>query len=559
MSSAKWTRRGHQAFAQGALGEARKAYRKALKRDPRAAEPLAALCHLYSLQGQIDEALPHAQVIHAHPYPPHAKRNAGLVFYKLGQHEEALACFLAATPLERNDTLLIPHLNGTAMRLADWPTASRCQQYLTTCFQQGDFRSALEHSFRALGWCGRDDWNRVIAADFWRRHAPANVTTPPPALPAPVAGRALRVGYLSADWRQHATLELMIGLFEQHDPSAVEVVVYCHSDVDDSPPRRRLQQAVPNIVSLHALSDAEAAARIRTDALDILIDCKGYTKGNRTPILGYRPAPIQVNFLAFPGSLGTDVHDYLIGDRYVTPPGCDAAFSEAICRLPDSYFATDNRRPLATTPVTRADEGLPEKGVVFCCFNQPYKLESVRWQTFMAILRDVPGSVLWLLDPGATAADNLRREATHCDVAPQRLVFASRRPSPEHLTRIALADMALDTRIYNGHTTTADALWAGVPVLATGGMHFASRVSESLLRAMALPELVMSDEAELHRRAVALATTPGALARLGDRVRENRRWAPLFDTVRFTRQLEEAYRIMVERAVAGQPPRSFDV
>ncbi|MBZ0329355.1 hypothetical protein KZO25_03395 [Halomonas sp. ANAO-440] len=559
MSSAKWRQRGRQALANGALDEALKAYRKAHKRDPRAEEPLAALCHLHYLRGDSEQALSHARVLYTHGYAPRAKRHAGLILIEQGQLEEALACLLAAQPLQLSDSRLVPHLNSTAMQLADWTTARQCQQYLSACYRRGDFRRPAENPWRSLGWCGRDDWNRQLSADYWARRHRVKGTPPLATSSACRIDRPLRVGYLSGDWRQHPNLMLSIGVFEQHDPSAIEPTIYCYSREDGSELRDRLRRAVPRLVSLAGLSDQEAARRIHADGIDVLVDRKGLTKGSRSGILAYRPAPLQVNWLGYAGSIASGVHDYILADPYVIPRGAEAGFDEAVCRLPDVYMSTDNRRRIAAPPSSRAEQGLPEHAVVFCCFNQPYKLEPVRWKTFMAILRDVPGSVLWLLDTGAAVRARLQIYARHLGVEPERLIFAERCANADHLARIDLADLSLDTRIYTGHTTTVDALWAGVPVLATVGTHFASRVSESLLRAMALPDLVMSDEAAFHRHAVALAITPGALEQLKDRVRENRGSAPLFDTVRFTRHLEYAYRAMVQRAAAGKPPETFDV
>lgn len=559
MSIHSWLQKGRKALASGSLKPALAAYQRAHQIDPRAEEPLAALCHILNVTGQAQKALPFARVLHAHPYPPRAKRHAGMIFLKQNQWEIAHACFLAAQPVERQDAIVVGYLNRSAMRLADWAAAHRCQEFLVQQYQSGEFGLSRDDPFVALGWCPRDDWNRQVAAHYWARRAPGHSQR---LLPQPLlapSGRPLRVGYLAGDWKQHPLLELMIGVFEHHALDTVEIIIYCHSEDDDSALRHRLIRAVSRFVDLNGLDDAQAAARIRNDQPDILVDCSGFTQNSRSQILGYRPAPIQVNWLGFPSSMGTDVHDYLIGDAHVTPPGCEPAFAEAVCRFPETYQPNDNRRPIAVSLMSRTEEGLPGNATVFCCFNQAYKLEPVRWKTFMAILRDVPDSVLWLLDPGDSARSNLCRYAEALGVAPSRLVFANRRPSAEHLARIALADLALDTRIYTGHTTTADALWTGVPVLATPGTHFASRVSESLLRAIDLPELLMADEAAFHQRAVHLATHPTELEHLRRRVAEHRARAPLFDTPRFTRHLESAYRTMAQRAVAGLPPASFDV
>lgn len=522
-------------------------------------DALVDLCQLALRQGQLGDVRPFALGLLSEAESAHALGLAGAVFHQLGDSERAWQAFHAAVDLSPDDVRLQALLASCAATLAHWPSASRAQATLADCFERGDIDAADASPFLTLAWCQDDDCNRRVAAARWQRITANIEPVQPPALRLPVTGRPLRVGYLSADWYQHATLNLTAGLFEQHDPSVVEVVIYCHSPEDGSWLRERLKRAVPHFVDLKGLDDAAAAARIRADQLDVLVDCKGFTSNGRSRILAYRPAPIQVNWLAFPGSMGSNAHDYLIADPVVVPEGSDSAFSEAVCRLPESYFCNDNRRPVAANAPSRDEEGLPERGMVLCCFNQAYKLEPTRWATFMAILRDVPGSVLWLLEPGKVARDHLRCEAQAANIDPERLIFAPKRPGPLHLARLAHADLALDTRIYNGHTTTADALWVGVPVLAVSGQHFASRVSESLLYACGLPELVLPDETSLHARAVALANDPDAMRVLRERVACQRFRAPLFDTQRFTRHLEAAYQQMVMRMAQGQAPEALSI
>ncbi len=546
--------RGHWALARAAGG-------RGLWLMPDHAEGLMGICSDALREQRFQWALPFARsLLDRSDGSAKAMAVAGSVFIGVNDRRRAWEAFEKAVAKDANDLRLHARRVGASMEIAEWRSASQSQAVLRSAYNRGEFSRAQENPFRSLAWYINDLWNRRIAEVSWKQVAGDIHPQSQPVLPSSQEDRPLRVGYLSSNWFDHPTLTLAIGVLEQHDPDAVEGIIYCHSPEDDSELRERLKTAVPNnFVDLRSLNDAEAAERIRDDHLDVLVHCAGFTENNRVRILAYRPAPVQVNWLSFPGSMGSEAYDYIIGDPVVTPQGSESDFSEAVCRLPENYQANDHRRPVAARTPTRKEERLPEQGVVFCCFNQAYKIEPVRWATFMAILRDVPDSVLWLLELNPEARENLRNHAQSAGVNPDRLMFAPRRPGPLHLARLANADIALDSRIYNGHTTTADALWMGVPVLTTRGGHFASRVSGSLLRACHLPELVLADEEALHARAVALAKDPKALKELRERVKNHRFQAPLFDTVRYTRHLESAFREMVRRAANGEPPRTLEV
>ena len=275
-----------------------------------------------------------------------------------------------------------------------------------------------------------------------------------------------------------------------------------------------------------------AAQRIANDAIDILVDLKGHTMDAWLEVVALRPAPIQLHWLGFPGSIGGDFLDYIIADPVVLPPGTDEPYSEKIVRLPHCYQINDDRQPIDPLP-SRAEAGLPDKAFVFCCFNHAHKIEPVMFDLWMDLLRDVPGSVLWLLGGPAPLERNLRAEAARRSIAPERLIFATHCPKPAHLARLSLADLALDTRIYNGHTTSSDALWAGVPLLALRGHHFASRVSASLLHAMDLDELIADSLPAYRDLALSLARDSASLTRLRRRLADARKTAPLFDTGAF--------------------------
>ncbi len=390
-------------------------------------------------------------------------------------------------------------------------------------------------------------------------------TTVGPVLPAaavrrPVSpGGRLNVAYLSADFHEHATAYLTAELFELHDRTRFTVFGYSYGMDDGSPMRRRLEAGFDRFRDLRHTDPDTVAALCAEDNIHILVDLKGYTQHARLSLLARRLAPIQVTYLGYPGPLGADLLDYAIGDGIVTPPEHQPFYRERLVRMPDSYQVNDRRRPADAPVPTRAACGLPAEGIVFCAFHAAFKISPALFGLWMRILHRVPGSTLWLLEAGQDATANLRREAARHGVEPARLVFAPQRPQAGHLARYRLADLALDSFPYTGHTTTSDALWMGLPVLTMLGQTFASRVAASLLHAAGLPETITHSFAEYEDRAVRLAGEQATLAAFRRRLEAGRSTAPLFDSPRFTRALERAYKIMWDRHAAGLPPEAFTV
>jgi protein O-GlcNAc transferase len=306
-------------------------------------------------------------------------------------------------------------------------------------------------------------------------------------------------------------------------------------------------------------SSRETAQLLRELEIDIAVDLKGYTGYGRADILSHRAAPVQVSYLGYPGTLGSDYVDYLLADRVVIPGDQQSCYTERVIYLPDSYQVNDSRRPAAWDAPTRAEVGLPERGFVYCSFNNSYKITPAIFDVWMRLLQRTEGSVLWLLEDNAAAVRNLRREAERRGVAAARLVFAPRVRPDEHLARHRLANLFLDTLPYNAHTTASDALWAGVPVLTCLGTAFAGRVAASLLETLGLPELVMPSLEQYEELALKLAHDGGLLAALADRLARNRATRPLFDTDRMRRHIEAAYVMMWERQRRGEPPAGFAV
>ena len=369
----------------------------------------------------------------------------------------------------------------------------------------------------------------------------------------------IRLGYLSADFKDHATVLLITEMIESHDRSRFEVFGYNIGAIDDSQRCRRVLRAFDGFVDLAGFRDDEAARRIADDELDLLIDLKGYTKDGRPGIMAHRPAPIQVNYLGYPGSMGTPLIDYLIADAVVVPDEHRPFYDEAVVHLPNSYQPNDRHRAGSDATARREDHGLPRTGFVFCCFNSNYKMTPLVFDIWMRLLRAVPGSVLWSISINQEVQENLRREAEIRGVGPERLVFAPRMSFEDHIGRMALADLFLDTLPVCAHTTASEALWAGLPVLTCLGPHFVGRVAGSLLTAVGLPELITTSLADYESEALALARDPARLGALRDRLAANRLTAPLFDTPRYVRNYEAALVRMVEMREAGQAPTAFAV
>lgn len=369
----------------------------------------------------------------------------------------------------------------------------------------------------------------------------------------------LTVGYLSNDYRNHPVAHLIAGLFAMHNRERFRIICYSYGEDDGSDYRNRIKSECDDFIDLRDMNTAESAKLIYDNQTDILLDLMGYTTDARMEICAVRPAPVQVSFLGYPGTSGADYFDYIITDSVISPEEHARFFSEKFVYMPDTYQINDIRQKISDKKYSPSDFGLPENDFVFCSFNQVYKIEAVMFDVWMNILKKVPESVLWLLSGGAVSEKRLKDEAEKRGVSPARMIFAGRMPKAEHLKRTQLAHLFLDTRIVNGHTTTSDALWSGVPVLTLLGKHFASRVSASLLKAAGLSELITHSLEEYENLAVRLARNPGELGRIRKKLWENRLTMPLFDTRRYAENLERAYEKMWERFAKGEEPQLIHV
>jgi len=478
-----------------------------------------------------------------------------LILDRRADYEQAALAYARAHALRPDDTWSLGNLVFCLRRMAAWQALAAPEAELVARLESGRVAGY------ATQWVGLDlsaASFRRIAEHYIRTQSAlrVEVTAAAPAF-APHDGARLRIGYVSADFRDHATARLLVELLERHDRTRFEVFAYALLPGDGSPLASRIAAACEHFIDATQWSPTRLAARMRDDRIDLLVDLNGHTRGACQGLLALRPAPVIVNYLGHPGTMG-DYADYIIGDRYVTPRGSDAEFSEAIVRLPGCYQPNDRRREVGAA-TTRAQHGLPADALVACSFNQSWKLGPLLWDVWMQAMTRHPRLVLWLVDDNRWARANLVQAATRAGVDPARIVFAPRRPQAEHLARLALADIALDTTPCTSHTTASDALWMGVPLLTLCGRTFDARVAASLLHAVDLPELVTHDVAGYAATLDALLRAPDRLAALKAGLLERRASARLWDTEASVRALERAYARMHERARAGLPPSPIDL
>ena len=474
---------------------------------------------------------------------------------KLKRREEAYAAFAMAFSLKPD----LPYAEGSRLNaklsLCRWDDIDAECTHLIDTVRAGERRSA-PFVLLALPATPAD---QLKCAQLWFSD---RCPDPPPPLWRGEQYRheRIRVAYISPDYRDHPVAFLTAGMFESHDRSRFEVTgVSIGPDTDDAM-RARLSRAFDRFLNVPDQTDKAIGRTLRELEIDIAVDLSGITENSRPAIFAQRPAPVQISYLGYCGTMGAAFYDYLLADRTAISQQDFEFFSEKVVWLPDSFIVNDRTRRIAERTPTRAELHLPENGFVFCCFNQPYKINPTMFEAWMPLLQAVDGSVLWLRDHNAIATHNLCLEAARRGVAPERLVFAAFVPQDaDYLARQRQADLMLDTLNYNAHTTACDALWAGVPVLTCMGSTFAGRVAGGLLRAVGLPELVTQSLADYEALALKLAREPSLLRSLKATLARNRENCPLFDTARFTRNIETAYTTMWERTRRGEPPQSFAV
>ena len=535
------------------LREAAAAYDRAIALRPDFAEAYANRGNVQQALSRHQEAVANCDAaIALRPDYAEAHQNRGISLQVLGRHQEAIASLEHALALSPTLDFLAGDLVYAKLQICDWQGLDRLAAGIVAAVGRGERAIA---PFTSLVLLDAPDIQHQAA----RIYAQARCPMPQPAGPIPwqTPGDRIRIGYFSADFRDHPVSELLVEVFENHSRTRFEAIGFALGPPAADPLRARIATALDEFHEVQDLSDPEIAAFARSRGIDIAIDLGGLTTGARPGIFTHRAAPVQISYLGYLGTIGTPAMDYLIADRVILPDASRADFTEQVITLP-VYQANPRQRPLSTRP-RRADLGLPEQGFVFCCFNNPYKITPQQFDLWMRILRRVDGSVLWLSVRDDATAGNLRREAAARGIDSTRLVFAGWAPRANYLARYQLADLFLDTHPYNAGTTASDALWVGLPVLTRLGATFAGRMAASLLHAVGLDGLVAASADAFETRAVALASDATELGEIRARLLAHRATYALFDTERFVRSFEDALLAAHQRRLAGLPAAPIDV
>ena len=576
-------------FSQlGRLHDAISCFRNAVRVRPGYADAHYSLgVALHMLKREAEAVAEYQQAIAIRPDFAEAYDNLGIVLRGLGRFEEAAACFKHELTLRPKNAGTYVHLGialGKAGRLpesnAAFAEALALQPNLVDTHGQKLFQAATicdwttlaaeADKIATLGLEGpavrpfvmlpledQPVRHRIRAERFTKERFTLPEIGPfahPPARP-----ERIRIGYFSANFHDHAVMYLLARILELHDRARFEVHAYSYGPEANDEMRQRARNAVAFFHDVRGSGHREIAELARKDGIDIAIDLMGHTENAQPEIFAHRAAPIQIHYLGYPGTTGAPFIDYLIADGTTVPQGHEEHYSEKIIRLPHTYLPSDDGREISVSAMTRQEMGLPEQGVVFCCFNNSYKIGLAEFGIWMRLLAEVEGSVLWLAAANEWARANLRKAAEAKNIDPGRIIFAQRLSMAEHLARHRLADLFLDTFHYNAHSTASDALWAGLPVVTLAGRGFSARVVASLLNAVGLPELIAHSADEYERLALALAREPNKLAALKTRLAGLKKHAPLFDSRRFTRHLEDGYAEAYRRYFDGAPPANIDV
>jgi len=520
---------------QGRLVEAISYYRKALEIKPDYAEAHNNMGNTLKERGKLVDAVSHYQkALEIRPGYAEAHYNLGTVFKDQRKLDEAILSYQKALEINPGLAVAYSELFHQLQQTCDWQRlegmADKLDEFTTKALVKGTKTAEAP----LVNLARNTDPSRNFAiAKSWSRNierAMSNLN-----INFSFDGRRssktkIAIGYLSNDFRDHAMAHLTLSLYGLHNRDKFKIFCYSYGEDDGSCQRARIRQDSDKFVDIRNMGHDDAARSIYKDQVDILVDLKGYTGGSRLWISALRPAPVQVRFLGLPGTTGSDFFDYIITDKIAMPENQDRYYSENFIYMPHCYQINDHTQEVSSKDWKKSDFGLPESSFIFCSFNQGYKIEPVMFNTWMNILRQAPEGVLWLLCTNETAKENLRMEAETRGIKPSRLIFAEKLPKREHLGRLRLTDVALDTRIVNGAITTSDALWAGVPVITMQGSNFSSRMSSSILNAIGLPELITHTLEEYESLAVGLAHNPDKLQMIRQKVMKNRLTEPLFDT-----------------------------
>lgn len=496
---------------------------------------------IYLDMGRLDEAL--ACFENANRISPDSAMvvsNIGAVAELRGQYKVALERYKQARDLMPDSSSILARVLHVSQHQCEWDGIEQLFQETIRLVREGKFEGVNPFSLITVPGIDRIDQLRCAQAFCEERLGYLKPMVLPSVSPSQRHGSRIKIGYASSDLYDHATSWLIAEVIELHDRSKFEIVAYSYGPSPETPTRARLRKSFDRFVDVHEISDEQAAHMIRSDEIDILVDLKGYTQNCRTGIFALRPAPVQVNYLGFPGSLGADFINYMIADDITIPSLYEDGYSEKILKLPGCYQPNDRKRALLPAP-SRAEAGLPAEGFVFCSFNNVYKITPEIFDVWCRLLRETVGSVLWILCSNLDAFNNLQKEAAARGVDGARLILAPRVLLADHIARFRCADLFLDTFPCAAHTTASDSLWAGVPVVTLVGDTFASRVAASLLKAVDLPELIAENLEDYYEIARKISSDPSRAAALKAKLEAERETSVLFDSLAYTRDLEAAY------------------
>ena len=539
------------------LGHREKAFNcfvRAIEIDPSHDEAFYYLGMEHQDAGRLNEALAcYIRSCDLNPNAAHVFIAMGRALFVLNRPHEATRAFDNALRLNSNDSVVAADLLQLLARDCDWDGLDERRDSIPRLGVDGD----PIPPFSVLALEDEPLRHRIRSEKYAAASYPSLSPAPASARPSTRPER-LRIGYFSSDFHDHPVFYCSARMFELHDRERFEIHAYSLGPARTGAMRERAVRAFDSFSEVGHLSDQEIADLARTHGIDIAVDLNGYTEHQRLGLFARRPAPVQMTYLGYPGTLGTRFIDYLIADPTVVPPPQRAAYAEQVIYLPHCYQATDNSRPVPE-PLSRADAGLPREGFVFCCFNSSYKISRAAFDIWMELLRQVDGSLLWLTSGSGRMEANLRREAARHSIDPDRLIIAPRAGHDLYMRRLASADLFLDTFIYNAHGTGGDTLWAGTPMVTKTGRGFASRVATSLLHSAGLPELVAASERDYAQIALSLAQDPARLAAIRARLAASRTSAPLFDSEQFTRNMEKAFDQAFVSYLGGQEPVEISI
>lgn len=551
---------GAALFLLGRYREATIYLKRAVELLPSSVGPLANLASTLLFLNEYSAAEPVLQrALELNPNDHELRLSLAQAQYRNKKTMEAIATYQELLDVHPNHLLALGGLLRAELRICDWSKLEAHRRAFIATLEgaHGQGSHNKPSPYTALLVC--DDPSDCLAAASARSRSLSNQQRLNLKPRTGSKRDKIKVAYLSADFRQHATSYLISELIESHDRSAFEIIGLSFGPNISSPMRQRMENAFDVFEDVTELSPSAIAQRLAELSVDIAVDLQGFNQHNRMEIFSYHAVPVQVLYLGWPGTSGAPFYDYVLADPIVLPKENFEHFSEMPVWLPHCYQPNDNKRKVALETPSRTGCGLPEEGFIFCCFNNTFKILPEIFDVWMRLLRQVPGSVLWLLEADQACRKNLVREAAARGIEETRLIFAPRLPNDQHLARLAKADLFLDTIPYNAHTTASDALWQGVPVVTCTGRTFASRVATSLLHNVGLPELAVPSLADYEALALRLAEEPGLVETLKKQLLARRSTAPLFDTGRLARDIEKAYREMVRRADHGLAPDFFDV